>query len=226
MPKLQKYTFDNDFGAPRPTAAQLAALAAAQAEEEVEPPPPSFSEEELALAREQAFEAGRQNGIDETEAASAHRLSLAVTEIAQQIATLSAAQNEANDILLQDAIAIAMAVVHKLQPEYSRLHGLSEIELVVRECLSHLDREMRVTVRVSPDQVDAVRDTVAGAVETIAFEGKVVCQADHRIEPGDCRLEWGDGGAERHQGHLWAQIDRVVGAALASMNFGTGRTEQ
>jgi flagellar assembly protein FliH len=218
MVKLQKFLFDTDFGAGRISVAEAALAEMAEPEAEVveeAPPPPTFSEEELALARDQAFQAGQAAGRADAEAATERMVAQALTAIGSQLPGLSAAQAEAADAMLREATGVALAVIRKLQPEFCRHHGLAEIEGIVHECLSHLDREMRITVRVHPSLLEAVRQGCAQAAEAASFEGKLIVTADPTIAAGDCRLEWGDGGAERNQARLWAEIDAVVGRALA-----------
>jgi flagellar assembly protein FliH len=220
MAKLQKYLFDLDFGAPPPrpvmevmVADELDALPE-EMEEEPPPPPPTFSEEELTLAREQAMEAGRQAGIQEIEASTEYLVALTAQTIAENLQSLSLAQQEANNERMRDAIAVALAVVRKLQPEMSKDHALDEIAGVIRECLTHIEKDVRVTVRVCPAHIDSIRHFANQAAEATGFEGKLVYAADPRIAFGDCRVEWGDGGAERDQARLWEEVDSVVARAL------------
>jgi flagellar assembly protein FliH len=117
---------------------------------------------------------------------------------------------------MRDAVAVALAVVRKLQPEMSRDHALDEIAGVIRECLTHIEKDVRVTIRVSPAHIDSIRHFANQAAESTGFEGKLVYAADPRIAFGDCRVEWGDGGAERDQARLWDEVDSVVARALGN----------
>jgi flagellar assembly protein FliH len=218
MPKLQKFAFDLDFGAPsKPEIPELeldSDLLVEVEPEEPPPPPPMFSEEDIGLAREQAFAAGHAAGIHEAESATERLLANSLESIGQRLSELIAAHQAASDLRVREAIEVAMAVIRKLQPEMARLHALDEIEGVVHECLSQLDREVRVTLRINPAHVDDVRERAEQAARATAFEGKLVFSADPRVVIGDCRVEWGDGGVERDQAGIWAEIDAVVARAL------------
>lgn len=223
MAKLQKYLFDQDFGAPpRPTldvhltdglGVDDEMMMMAEPEEEP-PPPPTFSEEELQLARDQAFEAGRAAGIQEAESMTERLQALAEQSLGDGMFKVQGEQVTANDQMTRDAVAVALAVVRKLQPEMSRHHGLDEIEALLHECLAHLDRDIRVTVRISPELLEAVRERAEAVAQAVAFEGKLVFAADPRVALGDCRVEWGDGGAERELARSWTEIDAVIARAL------------
>jgi flagellar assembly protein FliH len=221
MAKLQKFLFDLDFDAPAaPAGDRLAdgmiADIAEMMEEELPPPPPTFSEEDLSLAREQAFAAGHQTGVEETMAATERLHAEALAVITQQLSALADIQAEANDACLRDAIAVAVTVVRKLQPEMGRANALDEISGVVRECLAHIEKDVRVTIRVNPEHMDSIRHYANQAAEATGFDGKLVYAGDPRIALGDCRVEWGDGGAERDQERLWAEIDATIARAMGA----------
>ena len=230
MAKLQKYLFDLDFDAPEgpPHLGDEFAAPPEEAMIEIEeaPPPPTFSEEELLLARDQAYLAGRQEALREAEAATERLAASALAALSERLTELVAGQQAAHEAGLRDAIAVALAVARKLLSEFARRHGLDEIEGVMAECLSHLDRDLRITVRVNPLQVDAVKAHAAQVAAGAAFEGKLHCTADPRVAPGDCRIEWGDGGAERDQARIWAEIEAVVERALTPPAAEAGEAER
>jgi flagellar assembly protein FliH len=215
MTTLRKYLFDVDFGA-RPSAAKAAeaqAEALALADEPEEELPPTFTEEELALAREQALEAGRRAGVQEAEAGTERLVANALAAIGNQLKGLANAQQAANDERLKQSVAVAVTVMRKLHPEMSRRGSLDEIAAVVRDCLSQIDEDVRVTIRVNPAHIDHIREHAERSAASVSFDGKMIFTADQRLAPGDCRVEWGDGGAERDQARIWAEIDRLVARA-------------
>jgi len=220
--KMQKYLFDTDFGAPRIAVVDMG-YADEEPEEmveaEPEPPPPTFTEEELGLARDQAFAAGRQAGLQEAAQALQQMVGMAMATCAHHLQGLGAAQNAANEALSRDAIAIALAVVKKLHPAFCRSHGVEEIEAAVADALGNLDRVARITVKVHPDLVELVREKSEALVAEAGFEGKLVVVGDAAMPPGDCRLDWGDGGAERDAASCWTDIEKAVEAALGKLNL-------
>lgn len=221
MAKLQKYLFDLDFGAPRIAPVDMAVHVEDEVMVEEEapppPPPPTFSEEELVLAREQAFEQGRQTGLQEAAQSLEQMVGMAMASAAHHLQTIGAAQAAEAESLAQEAAAVAVAIVRKLHPEFVRRYGVTEIESAVLDCLSHLDRLPKVTVKVAPALLEAVREKAKGLAAQVSFDGKLAVVGDAGLVPGDCRVEWGDGGAERDQSRVWAQIDQAVEAALGTL---------
>ena len=220
MVKLQKFLFDTDFGMPRIAPVDMAYdedEVMELVEEEPPPPPPTFSEEELTLARQQAYDQGRQAGHQEAAQSLEQMIGMALATASHHLQALGAAQAADTEEGMRQGAAIAVALVRKLHPEFARRFGLEEIEGAVLDCLRHLDRTPKVTVKVAPALVGAVKEKMGGLVQQAAFDGKLGVVGDESLTPGDCRVEWGDGGAERDQSQAWAQIDQAVEAVLGTL---------
>lgn len=215
----RKYMFDLDFDRPQP--AQTAHHRAEEEEpeeeleDEAEPPPPMFSEEDLLLTRESAFNEGREAGLEEAGAATERLLASALATLTQQMDGVSRQQDDANDTNARAAVRVAMAVLKKMLPAACERHAFDEVTRVVEEVVGHVLDEPRIIVRVAAPLVDGVRTQLEAVVQGRGFEGRVVVQADDRLPLGDCRVEWTDGGAERDQARLMADIEAAVERALA-----------
>lgn len=230
MATLHKYLFDLDFGAPaaRPNHDAYNALGLSvdesllpppepeqpEAVEPPPPPPPTFMEEDVILAREQGYQAGYAAGKLEEETSTGRQVAEADQAIAQALRDWSERQRLDHEQRLRDAVAVAVAVVRKMLPDFSQRSGLNEIEAVIQSCLTQLDKDVRVTVRVNERHMDELRERSEALADSVAFEGKLLFTADSRIAPGDCRVEWGGGGAERDQTRLQQEIDAVIARAL------------
>lgn len=215
----QKYMFDVDFGRPQ-SGAQPAAMAAPEAAPEPEiveeePPPPTFSEEELNFAREAAFEQGREMGIAEATEATDRMIATALTSLSTQMDQVFRTQAEANDSNARNAARVALAVVKKMLPAACEHYAFDEVAKVVEEVVGHILDEPRIIVRVAEVLVGPVQERLEAVAERQGFEGRVVVQADGRLAPGDARVEWTDGGAERDQARLMQEIEATVERALA-----------
>ncbi|SEH45543.1 FliH/SctL family protein [Magnetospirillum fulvum] len=220
----RKYMFDLDFDPPgggtrsRGAAAkdaEPATPAPAPPPVEAAPPPPTFSEEDLQLVRDSAFEEGRRRGLDEATQATERQLADAVTLLASGFAALTEAEARSADEAQRVAARVAMAVLRKVLPAACEANAFEEVIRTVLDCFSNVLDEPRIIVRVVPDLVDPVRERLEAQASQHGFEGRVVVQADPRLPPGDCRVEWTDGGAERDQVRLIADIEAAVERALA-----------
>lgn len=223
MATYRKYMFDLDFDRPAPPHGAAAAMedeamdadAEPEMEAEPEPPPPMFSEEELAFARDSAFEEGRQAGVAEAQEQIERVTAMALANLADQFATVFRQQEEANDANARAAVRVAQAVLKKVLPAACEAHAFEEVTRVVEEVVGHILDEPRIIVKVADPLVEPVRERLEAAAQSHGFEGRVVVQADARLQPGDCRVEWTDGGAERDQARLMQDIDATIERGLA-----------
>ncbi len=216
MAKPQKYMFDLDFDHPTPAEPRATeAEVEPEAPEEPEPPPPpTFTEEELAIARDSAYAEGRDSGRAEAMETLEQATAAALTAITGHMDALFRRQEEANDANARNAVRVAMAVLRKILPAACEKHAFDEVAKVIEEVVGHILDEPRIIVRLAAALVDPVRDRLEAVAQAHGFEGRVVVQADPRLAAGDCRVEWTDGGAERDQARLMQEIEAVVARAL------------
>jgi hypothetical protein len=51
-----------------------------------------------------------------------------------------------------------------------------------------------------------------------SFQGTYSVITDYELQPGDCRLEWDGGGAERSEARIWRDIREIVAANFGGMD--------
>lgn len=171
---------------------------------------PKYSAEDLERARAEGFESGRQAGEQEARSNLEQDVAAALDGIERQVPALFQALAETEERRARDSVAAAITVVRKFFPRLARQHGLAEVEALVADCLERLREEPRIVVRVADPLLDPVRERVGQLAERAGFEGKIVFLAEDGFGPGDVRVEWADGGAERDSRHLWHEIDEVI----------------
>lgn len=201
--------------------AEAEAVARAAAEAEAEPPPPMFTEEELSIARTQAYAEGETAGRAEGQRIVEAQISQALEQALPQIGKLIDRQHKSDAELRAASVDIALAAVRKLLPEATRRRGLGEIEAVIRDCLLDMVDEPRIVIRVADEMLDMLRARVEPITERLGFAGSVVLLAEPGMGPADCRIEWADGGAERLSSRVWQEIEA---AAVRLVGHQTQRT--
>ena len=97
----------------------------------------------------------------------------------------------------KEAVLVAAAIVRKMMPRYWRERGGREIEETVLAVLPELAEEPLVTVRIAPALQAELLPALQTAAAGCGADGRLRIVADDRIEPGDCRIEWRDGGLLR-----------------------------
>ncbi|MGB1548282.1 MAG: hypothetical protein ACPHIA_07125 [Alphaproteobacteria bacterium] len=188
-----------------------------------EEPEASFTEEDLAAAREEGMAEGKAAGRKEAEAETERLTADALKKISEHMATLGAAQSEASKSNAREASELAMAVARKVMPEISKHGAIIEIEAMVRQCLADRFEEPRVVIRVHDSLLDSLRTRIDSAAANAGFAGKLVLLADDSLQGADCRVEWADGGAERDEERLWKDIEesarRLIGQLEKDSSF-------
>jgi flagellar assembly protein FliH len=207
MSAARKFLFDLDFDSGLAPAATPAAPP--------KPVEPRFSAAELEQARKAAFTEGQAAG----QAAALRTLEKTAADALQrtgdQIKQLLQAQADSDGKAMRSAVATAVAILRKLQPELARRKGLVEIESVLAQCLETMREEPRILVRVHDSLLDPLRERLDGVTGSVGYEGRIVIVADENLVVGDCRVEWADGGVERDTARLWREIDAALARTLA-----------
>jgi flagellar assembly protein FliH len=203
----QKFLFDTSFEAPN--------LGDKAVQPVRKPPPPQFGEEDLARARAEGHAAGKEIGAQEAMRSLEQQMSQAMDAVSAQMSGLAQAQVESHERQGREALEVALIVVRKIFPGLAGRNGLAEVESVVRDCLERLRNEPRIVIRVADAVLDQVEARIGEFAKRAGFEGKIVYLAQDGLNPGDVRVEWADGGAERDSERLWREIDQIT-ARVAS----------
>ncbi|MBL8708670.1 MAG: hypothetical protein JNL25_05725 [Rhodospirillaceae bacterium] len=243
MTTVRKFLFENDFDVDPEVEAKVAARAAqrqaraaaevaavdAPVETPAPPPEPTFSQRDL----DAASAAGREQGLKEGEATARaaakkeveQRIATALGTIGQQIIQLQTDVAMDRSAILGDAATLAMAMLRRMLPEFSRRGALAEVEAVIERCLIDQRREPRLVVRAAPDLVPLLEARIAGLTAEKGFEGRVALVADDRLSETDCSVEWADGGMQRHADKIWQDIAAALDRCLTLQGVATPSLE-
>lgn len=199
--KMKRFLFDrNDFD--RKQAAET---------------PPVFSEEQIALAREQALAQGRQEGLKEARASQEEQIVQTLARMTAQVERLVASEERREMEKCIDATKLAMRVAHKLLPQFAERFSLAEIERVILSAVEARRDEPRIAVAVPAVHLDALKKRVDEVALEKGYAGKIILIADDNLAPTDCRVEWADGGAERLYERLFSQVENEFAKSIAGM---------
>lgn len=222
MKAAAKFLFDTSFDG---EAHSMPAKPRAEAEETSEPkasvgateaPPPSYSEAQLAAARAEAWGQGRADGEAAALASIAQANGAALAAIRDALPGIARQAQDGTAAASRFMLETALAGMRRLMPELNRRGGLAEIEGLLRETMSHLRDESRIVVRLHDTLLDGLRADIDATAQAAGYEGKLVLLAEDDIPPGDCRIEWADGGVERVAGRIWNDIEAAVTRAIAA----------
>jgi flagellar assembly protein FliH len=201
MSMSEKFLFDTSFEGEGPGDAAAPPR---------KPPPLKFGEEDLEQARAEGHAAGKEAGAQEAMQTIDQQISQAANAISAQLNALSEVQAQTNERQGREGLEVALSVVRKLFPQLAGRNGLGEIEAIVCDCLERLRSEPRIVIRICDALLDPVEARLNELVARAGFEGKIVYLSQDDLGPGDVRVEWADGGAERDSERLWREIDEIT----------------
>jgi flagellar assembly protein FliH len=197
MSARPKFLFDLDFS-PGAAAKAPAAISAAQHQAEV------------AEAEARGYRSGVNAAEAQARTEAERRLASAFERIGSSLDQLRHGLKAVEDRFEAEAVEVALAVGRKLAAELIAREPLAEIEALADMCFRELLSVPHLVVRVN----DALYATARDRLDTIArargFEGRLVVMAEPDIAPGDCRIEWADGGLKRDRETTEAAITEAV----------------
>jgi flagellar assembly protein FliH len=189
MKSTAKYLFDDDFSASeKPTITLVEA------------------ERRRVDAESQAYRKGFAAG-------QAQAQSDALAVIADGMERLDKALAGIEARLETEAVEVAVAVAGKLAPELIAREPFAEISALATESFSHL-----VKAHIGAEAFEPAKVKLEEIAHARGFEGRLVVLADPAMAPGDCRIEWADGGVARDRAATLATIDDVVARYVAARN--------
>lgn len=187
-------------------------------EEEVEdlpPPPPTFSEDELAQAKHESFTAGREAGVTESDAKRSKHVAAVLDSINQNFSTLFTAESEREDRYEAEALMLAQTIFARLFPGMNEKNGLEEVRRVILNVLETARGRPQIIIEVPQDYVEDIEKSLEMLASNLGDKGNWTVRAGTGLGPGDCRLQWNDGGAHRNIGGLAEQIEAELQQMLA-----------
>ncbi len=168
------------------------------------------SEEVLEQARAEAHAEGEAAGREAAFSSLERGVADSLATIVETLATLDGRHRSALEEIRGDAARLAHQLAAKLAPALVRRVPVEEILALVAECLARMPMEPRIVLRVEEALVQQVADRIDEVAERAGFSGTVVLLGEPTLGPGECRVEWPDGGAERDPRALAAEFEDIV----------------
>ncbi len=211
MQSAEKFMFDYSFD--NEPEVQLESEAAPEQPEEAaeeEPIVPTFSEEDIEIARQQSFDAGKQEGLAATTETLAKQMNVTLALIDQKLTEAFGAQDAANEELARSALSVAKGICGKMLPTMAEKNAFDEVERVITEVFSKLVDHPSATISVHTSLLEAIEQRVKELSESKGYQGKIIFRADDTMAPDDCKVEWYNGGSERDSQAIWQEISTII----------------
>jgi flagellar assembly protein FliH len=202
MKATAKYLFDVDFAAgEKPTITMVE------------------HERRRADAESQAYRQGFTAGEQQAHQEATKRMADALSVVADGLGRLDIALTAIETRLETEAVEVAVAVAAKLSPALIAREPFAEIAALATECFHHLVSTPLVTVRIAADIHEVAKAKIEEIAHTHGFDGRLAVISDESLAPGDCRVEWADGGIIRDHTATASTIDETVARYIAARNM-------
>jgi flagellar assembly protein FliH len=182
------------------------------------PPARTFSQVELdaavAAARAEAAAATETGVRAELQTAMAARQTAALERIAAGLASLQAALEQALAARAAASRDLALALARALVPRALERQPLADIEAMVRDFLVRLEGQPRMTLALPPALLEAGQQMLGAIAARVGYRGQLTIEPDQTLGPGDARLAWRGGRAERDLVELERAAAALVDAWL------------
>lgn len=194
-----KFLFDRDFdeGDSAPSNAK-AALEASRLEQ----------------IKAEARAAGMADGINKGREEKSRELEGQITQILEKIQRnmegILQTCEEYKHCIVAEIQTLTIAALKKLHPELARKGEITEISAVLTHVMQEQPEEPRLLVAIRPEIFETLKDQLEGLQQHAGFGGKLILLPDSDLAPGDCRIEWQQGGIERDLKALYESIERVI----------------
>lgn len=199
MAAAAKYMFDEDFATgDKPT---ITVIEAERRRVDAE-----------AVAHRKGFAAGEA----QAQAQANQHIAAALSLIGHGVARLDRVLIDIEARLESEAVQVALAVAAKLAPELIAREPFAEVSALATECFRQLVTTPHIVVRIGADIYEPAKEKLEEIARARGFEGRLLVTADDAMPPGDCRIEWADGGVTRDRAATLSAIDDVVGRYVAA----------
>jgi len=182
---------------------------------------PTWTAAEVEAIRASAFAEGEAAGreaeqarIEKQHAEAAAAISAALKNL---FGELSRIRIEHEDASARLALTAGRALAGAALSEAAE----TIIGTMIQEALERLETAVRVTIDVHPSMRVSAQHVIDDAVAATGYEGRVILR-DSDGHPGDCRVDWGDGGIERCLADINAAIEDRFGAHYPNGPSGDG----
>lgn len=210
MNNTNKFLFDlNNFDTP-----DVEEEIIIEEEVEVEPPPPMFSEDDLEAAKAVAHATGRNEGIKEERERRDQKTSDALSKIAENFATLFAAEIYREKQYEEEALKLALKVVDIMAPSLQSRLGQEALKNAISQTLKSQSEQSEIRIEVSPDLAGDIDKLIEDIWPDKDSAPRYKILADNALEVGACALSWKDGGMLRTPDKTVESIKSAIEALL------------
>nr|WP_321460686.1 FliH/SctL family protein [uncultured Cohaesibacter sp.] len=206
MSQAARYLFDLDFAAPpEPEVEELI--------EEIPPEPMiTVAEHErlLAQAKAQAFAEGEKKANENREQLASEQNVALQQQLIEEISMVYAEVGLLMQRLERDASQLAFAFASRFAERLVAQEPKGEIMALLNQILAPLRKTPHISIRLNDAVADDIKTAVDQQMSELGFTGNLTILPDPVVMPGDCEVEWVDGGIGRNLRTAIRQVEQLL----------------
>lgn len=221
MKTVRKFLFENDFDSGSEALTKDVARKKTESVTDhavIQSPEKTFTETEynhaVADARAKGLKEGQIKGKLDNQNQVETQIANTLTNINSQIADLSKKISQDRTTILREASSLALAIIRKMLPEFTRRGGLAEIESTIEQCLVDQRNESRISIRVPEELLPELRAVLTKLTVESHFDGQANLLGDLSLKSPNCSIEWSNGGLIRDSEDIWRDISAALNRYL------------
>lgn len=201
MTARAKFLFNTDFGPAKEAPAKIS---------------PADHQAAVAAAELRGYQRGVAAAEVQARTEAERRTAAACERIADVLAGIAREMKTIEGRMEAEAVEVAVAVAGKLAPALVAREPVTEIAALATESFTAFLAAPHLVVRVNSELYAATCERLDEIARGRGFEGRLVVLGEADIAPGDCRIEWADGGVIRDRAAMATAIDDLVARYIAA----------
>lgn len=173
---------------------------------------PSFNLDELEAAKQVAYADGFAQGLAESRASNEQAISSSLKKLEINFDQFLKEMAQKMSHLQTESGQLAFAIARKFAGNLIERQGVERIKEVLCSCLEDLRNEPQIIVRAQQPAIEALKAVSTQLAND--FPNKILFLSDDRIEVGDCKIEWTNGGIELSQSRIEAALASILSPLL------------
>lgn len=173
-------------------------------------------EAKLKEAVREGFVKGQNDVAAQHQAQMAAHLAQIEERFVEQLKILGDGLQQVRTEVEAHGALVTKAALEKLMPQLLARNPIDDIDAMIAQCFAGAHGAPHIVIRCHRDFVQTITPIGQSAGNKTGFEGTIITLGDDEMAPGDCRLEWAQGGFSRDTRDIQRQIISAIDAFVSA----------
>lgn len=170
----------------------------------------SYTDAQIAEIQQLSFQEGQENGRELAISSIEMNIENQLEQIFANLSNLLLDTQDQIEQVRGQAAELALIIAKKFVPALIEENPTAEIEKLFASCVSSLNAEPRIVIRVEESIVDILKDKIDSMARKAGYPGRIVLIGETYPHQAMCQIEWVDGGVTHRSPEQMNQIDQKI----------------